>query len=130
MGNMAFDDFLVSIQAQIGMLNGTVKVLRMRVGSLRTRAQNGNAQAVQDLANTEADLSKKEQTIESLQDLFATINKDWATVNNRIIGHVVWAPPISGLNEPDGYTLDVCVIKLDERRFQNWKGNVVDLGAC
>ena len=130
MGNKTFDDFLASIQAQIGMLNGTVKVLRKRVESLRTRVQNGNAQAVQDLADTEADLSNKEQTIESLKDFFATMKNDWTAVNNRVIGHVVWAPPISGLNEPDGYTLDVCVIKLDERKFQNWKGNVVDLGAC
>ena len=58
MGNKAFDDFLASIQAQIGMLNGTVKVLRKRVEFLRTRAQNGNAQAVQDLADTDNKRSK------------------------------------------------------------------------
>ncbi|KAI0279223.1 hypothetical protein BGY98DRAFT_1096302 [Russula aff. rugulosa BPL654] len=57
------------------------------------------------------------------------MKKDWSDVDNRVIGHVVWAPPITGLVDPHGYTLDVCVIKLDESRFNpNFKGNVVDLG--
>ena len=60
------------------------------------------------------------------------MRKDWSDVNNRVIGHVVWSPPITGLNAPDspGYTQDVCVIKLDKRKFlPNFQGNVIDLGA-
>ncbi|KAI0075040.1 hypothetical protein K474DRAFT_1685521 [Panus rudis PR-1116 ss-1] len=122
MGNKAFDDFLASIQAHIGMLNWSIKVLRKRLESLKMKAQSGDvhAQVGRDLADTEADLNKKVETIESLNDFFATMKKDWAVVNNRIIGHVVWAPPISGLNEPDGYTQDVCVVKLDEKKFRPW----------
>ncbi|KAH8930748.1 hypothetical protein BT69DRAFT_1327670 [Atractiella rhizophila] len=129
MGNKAFDDFLASIQANIGSLNGTVKVLKKRVASLTTTAHNGNGQAASDLADTRADLEKKEKAIEDLKDFFATMKKDWAAVNKRVIGQVVWAPPISGLNGPDGYTVDICVVKLNERKFKNWKGNVIDLGT-
>ena len=60
----------------------------------------------------------------------AAMKKDWAEVNNRVIGHVVWAPPITGLVPPYDYTLDVCVIKLDKKKFLNFKGNAIDLGAC
>jgi len=43
----------------------------------------------------------------------------------------VWAPPITGLTAPHGYTQDVCVIKLDKERFlPNFRGNAIDLGMC
>ncbi|KAG8976128.1 hypothetical protein FRB94_002755 [Tulasnella sp. JGI-2019a] len=59
------------------------------------------------------------------------MKKDWSKVLDHVIGHAVWAPPITGFNAPHGYTKDVCIIKLDKKKFQqNFKGNVIDLGAC
>ena len=98
--------------------------------SYMNRAQAGNQQAAVNLATTQADVRKKKETIEELKKFFATMKKDWAEVNNRVIGHVVWAPPITGLVPPYDYTLDVCVIKLDKKKFLNFKGNAIDLGAC
>ena len=130
MGSKAFDDLLTSIKAHIGKLNNTVSVLEKRVVSYMNRAQAGNQQAAVNLAMTQADVRKKKETIEELKKFFATMKKDWAEVNNRVIGHVVWAPPITGLVPPYDYTLDVCVIKLDKKKFLNFKGNAIDLGAC
>ncbi|KDQ10479.1 hypothetical protein BOTBODRAFT_163776 [Botryobasidium botryosum FD-172 SS1] len=126
---VAFDDFLASIQANIGILNNTITVLEKCVVSYRKKAEAGNQQAARDLAMTEADMNTKKETIEELRKLFAKMKKDWSEVNNRVIGHVVWAPPITGLNPPHGYTRDVCVIKLDKKKLlPNFKGNVIDLG--
>ena len=130
MGNKAFDNFLASIKAHIGTLNNTVSVLEKRVASYTIGAQAGNQQAARNLATTQADVDKKKETIEELRKFFATMKKDWAEVKNRVIGHVVWAPPITGLTSPYNYTQDVCVIKLDKKKFLNFKGNVIDLGAC
>ena len=130
MGNKAFDDFLASIQASIGTLNNSVKVLIKRVNSLSKKAQAGNQQAAVDLAKTETELTNIRETIEELKGFFVTMKKGWSDVANRVIGHVVWSPPIVGLHDTGNYTRDVCVVKLDERKFANWKGNVVDLGAC
>ena len=48
-----------------------------------------------------------------------------------MIGHVVWSPAITVSIAPHGFTKDACVVKLDEARFlPNFKGNVMDLGAC
>jgi len=70
-----------------------------------------------------------ERAVKEHEKFFAEMKRDWSDVDNRVIGHVVWAPPITGLVEPYGYTLDVCVMKLDESKFNpNFKGNVVDLG--
>ncbi|KAI0028686.1 hypothetical protein K488DRAFT_89481 [Vararia minispora EC-137] len=127
MGNRAFDDLLTSIKAHIGTLNNTVSILEKRVASYTIGAQAGNQQAARNLATTQADVGKKE-TIEVLRKFFVTMKRDWAEVNNRVIGHVVWAPPITGLTSPYNYTQDVCVIKLDKKKFLNFKGNVIDLG--
>jgi thioredoxin-like negative regulator of GroEL len=131
MGNRAFEDFLASIQAKIGILNNTVTVLEKRVASYKKKADAGDAQAAIDLAATEDDMKNKNDVIEALKAFFVTMKKDWSEVNDRIIGQVVWALPITGNNAPHGYTKDVCVIKLDKKKFwPNFKGNVIDLGAC
>ncbi|TEB30724.1 hypothetical protein FA13DRAFT_1764439 [Coprinellus micaceus] len=107
MGNRAFDDLLASIQALTGTLKNTVTVLKKRVNTYAERASGGNKQAEEDLAK-----------YQNLDDS-GPQEKDWSAVHNRVIGHVVWSPPITGLNPPHGYTCDVCVIK----------GNAIDLGA-
>jgi len=76
-------------------------------------------------------MKKRKEAIEALKVFFVTMKKDWSKVNDRIIGQVVLAPPITGLNPPHGYTRDVCVIRLDTKKFwSNFMGNVIDLGAC
>ena len=130
MGTHAFEDFLASIQAKIGNLNNSLTTLGKQAALFERRANNGNQQAAQDLATTRDSIKKTEGTVEEHKKFFALMKKDWSNVDNRVIGHVVWAPPITGLVDPHGYTLDVCVIKLDKSKFgPNIKGNVVDLGA-
>ena len=130
MGNRGFDDLLASIQALIGTLNNTVVVLEKKVRTYTARAEGGDQQAAADLARYQQNLDDTKKTIVELKSFFATLKRDWSDVVNRIIGHVVWSPPITGLNAPDGYTRDVCVIKLDKKKFlPNFRGNAIDLGA-
>ncbi len=57
--------------------------------------------------------------------------KQWPKLKDWVIGHIVWAPPISVSTAPHSYTKDVCVVKLDEKKFsQNFRRNVLDLRAC
>ncbi|KAG9079917.1 hypothetical protein FRC06_007320 [Ceratobasidium sp. 370] len=130
MGNRSFEHFLASIQAKIGNLNTTVTILEQHAALYERKADGGNEQAARDLAATKDDVKNKKEVIEALKVFFVTMKKDWSKVNNRIIGQVVWAPPITGLNAPYGYTKDVCVIKLDKKKFwPNFMGNVIDLGT-
>ncbi|KAI0279335.1 hypothetical protein BGY98DRAFT_1089205 [Russula aff. rugulosa BPL654] len=130
MGNRAFDDLLESIQALIGTLNNTITVLEKSVKTHAARAAGGNQQAAADLAKFQQNLDDTRATIAELKKFFATLKKDWSEVNNRIIGHVVWSPPITGLTAPYGYTRDVCVIKLNSEKFlPNLRGNAIDLGT-
>ncbi|CAE6482981.1 unnamed protein product [Rhizoctonia solani] len=130
MGNRAFDNLLVSIQALIGTLNNNVTVLEKSVNWHAARAERGDQQAAADLVKFQQNLDDTKATIAELRKFFAMLKKDWSEVNNRIIGHVVWSPPITGLTAPHGYTRDVCVIKLDKEKFlPNLRGNAVDLGT-
>ncbi|KAL4251093.1 hypothetical protein ABKN59_005624 [Abortiporus biennis] len=130
MGTQAFTDFLASIQAKIGDLKYRLTALRQMAASFEKRANNGNEQAARDLATARESIRETEESVEEHRKFFAQMKKDWSDVDNRVIGHVVWAPPTTGLVDPYGYTLDVCVIKLDESKFYpNSKGNVLDLGA-
>ena len=134
MGTKAFTNFLISIQGHIGILNNTVDVLEKRVTTLTARSEGGGSNAEQaagELMETQRELSKTRTAIEELKKFFVKMKKQWTKPRDRVIGHVVWAPPISFLTPPHSYTKDVCVVKLDEKKFsQNFRRNVLDLGMC
>ena len=126
MGTRAFDNFLDSIQAEIGSLKHTVTFSKKSITSY-----TGKPHLAAKLATAEADLEKTNAKIKALKDFFIMMQKDWSNPKSRVIGHVVWAPPITGNTPPHGYTQDVCVIKLDKGRFwPNFVQNAVSLGAC
>ncbi|CAE6450737.1 hypothetical protein ACGC1H_006560 [Rhizoctonia solani] len=130
MGDNAFDDLLASVKALIGTLNNTVTVLKKSVNRHAALAEGGDPQAVADLAKVQRNLDDTRDMIAELRKFFATLKKDWSEINNRIIGHVVWSPPIAAGTDPHCYTRDVCVIKLDKEKFlPNLRGNVIDLGT-
>ncbi|EUC58785.1 hypothetical protein RSOL_277300, partial [Rhizoctonia solani AG-3 Rhs1AP] len=117
-------------RALIGTLNNNVTVLEKSVNWHAARAERGDQQAAADLVKFQQNLDDTKATIAELRKFFAMLKKDWSEVNNRIIGHVVWSPPITGLTAPHGYTRDVCVIKLDKEKFlPNLRGNAIDLGT-
>ena len=134
MGTKAFTNFLISIQGHIGILNNTVGVLEKRVMVLTARSEGGGPNAKEaagELMETQNELNKTRTAIEELKKFFVKIKKQWTKPKDRVIGHVVWGPPISFSTAPHSYTKDVCVVKLDEKRFsQNLRNNVLDLGAC
>jgi hypothetical protein len=134
MGTRAFINFLISIQGYIGTLNTTVGCLEEDVTVLTARSEGGgpNAeQAARELVETQHELSKTRTAIEELKKFFVKMKKQWTKPKDRVIGHVVWAPPISVSTAPHSYTKDVCVVKLDKKKFsQNFRSNVLDLGAC
>jgi hypothetical protein len=134
MGTQAFTNFLISIQGHIGTLNNTVGILEKRITALTTRSEGGapNAErAARELMETQSQLSKTRTAIEELKKFFVKMKKQWAKAKDRVIGHVVWAPPLSFSTTPHGYTKDVCVVKLDKTKFsRNFRRNVLDLGAC
>ncbi|CAE6424768.1 unnamed protein product [Rhizoctonia solani] len=132
LGTQAFKDLIVATERKIRDLINTVTVLGKQIKAYSKTVANGGAGAVQakaKLALKEADLKQKKESIEELKGFCVTVKKEWRDLNDRIIGHVVWAPALSVSALADGYMRDVCVIELDAEKFGNgFKGNVINLG--
>ena len=129
MGTRAFEALLTSTQGYIGTLNETVLVLETQVRASMARSEGGGPNAEQ--AAREVRLSEMRTAIQEVKKFYVKMEMEWKKPKNRIIGHVVWAPSISVFTAPQGYTRDVCVIKLDKKKFwRNFKRNVLDLGVC
>ncbi|KAG2075854.1 hypothetical protein BDR04DRAFT_1210431 [Suillus decipiens] len=70
-----------------------------------------------------------EKAIEELKNFFVKMKRQWTKLKDQVIGHVICAPPISVHTAPHSYTVDVCVIKLNKKKFlQNFRGNALNLG--
>lgn len=130
MGTEAFTRFLTSIKNYIGTMNETVNLLEKEVETLTARSVGGGANVVHELARARSDLDDTKTSIVELKTFYVKIKKDWTEPKNRVIGHVVWAPPITSVEPPGRFTRDVCVIKLNKEKFsQGFRGNVLDLGV-
>ena len=132
MGTPVYTNYLASIQALIGtLIIGTVEILEQSINTFRGRAEAGiNVEDSQvRLAEAEADLTKTRTKIDKLKKFFVDIKKRWSKRKDRVIGFVVWAPPIGAGVAPHRYTRDLCVIELYKDKFKNMVGNVLSLGA-
>ncbi|EDR04937.1 uncharacterized protein LACBIDRAFT_303834 [Laccaria bicolor S238N-H82] len=122
---VSFDDFLKSIQAEIDRLFNTVTFLDSCI-----KAFTGKPLRAGPLETAKTDLKQTNEKIEALKEFYNMMQMDWSEPKSRVIGHVVWAPPITGNTLPHGYTQDVCVVKLDKNRFMpNFVQNVINLGV-
>lgn len=131
MGSNAFTDHLAFLQGTIGTLLDTAKYLETRIKLLTALAESDGTRAEQsglELPESREELEKTQIKVEALKAHFVTVKKNWSKAKDRVIGHVVWAPPISVATPPHQYTQDVCVIKLDNNKFRHLKKNVLSLG--
>ena len=59
------------------------------------------------------------------------LSEDWGTDINRILGHVIFSPPIVIGVGTEQYTQDIAVIDVDASKIdpRTFSGNVIDLGT-
>ncbi|KAH6906928.1 hypothetical protein BKA70DRAFT_382017 [Coprinopsis sp. MPI-PUGE-AT-0042] len=130
MGQPAYVKFLKSIQAALGVLQGSVIPFEARVDTYSRKVKDGinieDSQAV--LQESVAELAKVNRKIKLFKSFFVDVVKQWGQPEDRVIGFVSWAPPIGVGVRPHCYTRDFCVIELYKHKFKNMIGNVLSLG--
>ena len=109
MDNKAFNDFLVFLQSEIGSLNA--EVARTKESIKCSKQQAG---AVREELQRKLDDTRKE--ISELKKFFVALKTEWSDIRKRVIGHVVWSPPISGL---------MCVLSSWTRKNSRLTGLVI-----
>lgn len=131
MSNPAFTNYLASIQVEIGTLIDSVGAIEKKITTLTSNVQNGIGlpQSQIDLNTHVAENDRLRGKINALKDFFVGIKKCWSKITRRVIGHVVWAPPIGVGVAPHQYTRDLCVVQLYKESFSNLLGNMLSLGA-
>ena len=61
----------------------------------KSESNGTNAEhAARKLVETQGELNKTRAAIEELKRFFVKMKKQWTKPKDRVIGHVVWAPPI------------------------------------
>lgn len=130
-GKPAFDSYVDSVQAHIGTLNETVKTLKALVQTWSDRVNQGINLPTPPhrLDENQAELVKIERRIVDLKHFYVTLSTKWSKLSNRIIGHIVWSPPIAAGVGPNRFTQDLCVVELYKPKFLAFIGNVLSLGA-
>ena len=131
MGDPAFMNYLVSIQAHIGTLLDTVESIERKINTLTTRVQDqiNLPESQTRLDENMAELERIRTKIDVFKDFYANIKKGWSRIKQRVIGYVVWAPPFGVGVPPHQYTRDLCVVELYKDRFMHLIGNVLSLGV-
>jgi hypothetical protein len=79
----------------------------------------------------EDELNEAREAVESLNTFHQYVLKHWATSESRILGHVIFSPPINVGVGTGQYTEDFAIIEIDSSKIDasNFKGNVIHLGT-
>ncbi|CAG7855266.1 SubName: Full=Uncharacterized protein {ECO:0000313/EMBL:CCA74885.1} [Serendipita indica DSM 11827] len=72
-------------------------------------------------------LDKAERTLVGVDALHSEITKNWTVVEQRVLGHVVYAPPISVATDPKQFTEDWALVERDcvKIDWDDFKGNAL-----
>ena len=79
----------------------------------------------------EATLDKASEAIKELPLFCEEALESWGSAEDRVLGHVLYAPPIGVGAGADQHTEDFAIIELDPFKIdaKNFKGNIIDFGT-
>ncbi|TCD65996.1 hypothetical protein EIP91_001943 [Steccherinum ochraceum] len=132
MGEAAFKHFLLSVQAQMSSLRKKTEMYARYVAEFLVAAEKGGPgakEATRRMKENQGKLDKGQAALSELKKFFVKVKLEWSDPKDRVIGYIVWAPPFGGASAPHSYTRDICVIKLDKKKFtRKLIGNMLDFG--
>jgi hypothetical protein len=124
----SFQQHLLSIQGQIKVQDITVGYSSKRIEKVMGREDDG---AIAEREDAQSMLKKAEANVKALTAFHQELSTHWATDKSRILGHVIFSPPIAVGASTEQYTQDVAVIDIDASKIDpsSFAGNVIDLGT-
>jgi len=133
----AYNKLVESIKLAIGNLGIEIEVWAEQIQWYKAEEEDPDvddaekANATELRTRTEGLVSAAEQAIrEELKPLLDRVEKEWNTVDNRILGHVLRSPPIGLSVGAERFTEDWAVFRVDKAKLgQGCMGNKIDLGA-
>ncbi|KAF8837533.1 hypothetical protein BDN67DRAFT_185210 [Paxillus ammoniavirescens] len=131
LGSKAYQNVLESIMGKIGHEAIMVDYYRDEVEGLG-EAIEGEDPAVADAREEfKGKLAGAEKSIGTLNEFHSKITKFWSAESQRILGHILYAPPISVGTGDKCFTEDWAFVELYDEKidWKAFKGNVIHLGT-
>jgi len=127
LGTSTFNDKLAAIDAEIRSQESDITDAKERIESVLGMEDH---QSVREDQSAGRDLEVAEKGVEALMTFRHQIATHWMAMEDRVIGKLIWAPPIIYSTEPGDYTLDLAIIKIDPGRLDtnNYRGNTINIG--
>ncbi|KAH8981224.1 hypothetical protein EDB86DRAFT_447202 [Lactarius hatsudake] len=121
----SFKQYLVSIKEKIRVQGFNVDYLKW---CMESKAGRDDAKAKED-HEAQRQLDKAEASVVALTAFYHEVSTHWATEESRVLGHVIFSPPIAVGTAPEQYTRDVAVIEIDASKIDpsSFPGNAINL---
>jgi len=120
---------LASIQDEIRTEDNIVRPIYTE--RIERVAGKEDDEAIAKREDAQRGLRKVEAKVKGLTAFHRELSTHWATKNTRILGHVIFSPPIAVGAGTEQYTQDVAVIEVDASKIDpsSFAGNVVDFST-
>lgn len=128
LGDAAFKEFLESIQAEIRGKALMKSYLERRIAKVKD--MTGNA-AEKERKKAGDELADVKEAMEAFNTFYEDVSTRWASPDKRMLGHIIYSPPIELGFGTRQYTQDFAVIEIDLSKIDatDFEGNVIDLGT-
>ena len=134
LGDRTYTKVVESIKLKIADHSTDLARFQRQIEKFIEREQGSDvddvAKAAKSRTTTEGLVRASEEALTELAALLDRVGKEWNTIENRVLGHVVHSPPIAlGVGQPR-FTQGWGLFELDRAKFGNaHQGNKLDLGA-
>ncbi|TFK63246.1 hypothetical protein BDN72DRAFT_964022 [Pluteus cervinus] len=128
LSDASFKHHLAAIDHQIKRQDINADDHRRRI---ETREGKGDDESIKQDRHAERDLEEAKEKAESFAAFSTELSTHWATEDSRILGHVVFSPPIAVGTSPNQYTQDIAIIDVDTSKINlsEFQGNAIHLGT-
>jgi len=130
LSGQSFQQHLLSVQKEI---NDQGPIVTDQEGRIQRVAGREDAASNATREDAELEIKNAREREGCLTNLRRELSTNWAPDERRILGHVIYSPPIvvGAGTDQQKYTQDIAVIEVDPSKVKpnDFPGNIIDLGT-
>lgn len=132
LGSVAYDDAIGAMAVEIGQKHDSIKIQSQGLEGLGEVTEDEDARIIaKHKEYYEKEVERAKRAIAKVDALHSDVTKHWSIFAQRMLGHVIHAPPISVSTGPQKFMEDWALVTIDRDKI-NWDkfhGNVIHLGT-
>ncbi|KAF9505055.1 hypothetical protein BS47DRAFT_1374340 [Hydnum rufescens UP504] len=131
LGTQAYTKALIEMMGEIEFQSLSIDVYRNEIEALGDPTDGEDAKITSARRHWQNKVEKARQAITDINALHKKITEHWTKPEQRVVGYVRHAPPMSFGTGPEQFTEDWALIDLDVDKIDwgTFMGNVINLGS-